>query len=130
MNNMSKQRLAIMIAGAVGIIAIFLPWASVAGFSGNGMDGGDGWITLAGFAAAIGLCFVGDQSEVVDAKFKWGIVAAGAACAVVGLINLISVLSEPAVFGVSLSPGIGLFLTLIAGVAVAALGFKGDEWLK
>jgi len=130
MNNLHKQKLAIIAAGAIGIIAVFLPWISIVGISGNGMDGGDGWITLIGFAAAIGLCFVGNQSEAVEGNFKWGIVGAGAVCAAVGLFNLISVISEPAIFGVSPSPGIGLFLTLIAGVAVAALGFKGNEWLK
>jgi Na+/H+ antiporter NhaC len=36
---MSKQRKMILIAAAIGIVSMFLPWVSVFGFSVNGMNG-------------------------------------------------------------------------------------------
>ena len=42
---MHKQRMALMLAAAAGIVATFLPWATVMGMTINGTVG-DGWITL------------------------------------------------------------------------------------
>ena len=66
---MSKQRKMILIAAAVGIISIFLPWTSFAGFTANGFRGG-GIIVFICFLAAGFLSYTGDQSANLN-KMNW-----------------------------------------------------------
>ena len=130
-----KQRLALIIAAAVGIISVFLPWATVnAGFLGrisvNAFEGWDGWAIILMLAGALSIAFVGDRNESIDfsvPRSKWGLVATGALCAIIALINLIDVVSTPSIMGVSASPGIGVFLAIIAGAGVAVIPFLNPE---
>ncbi len=122
---MHKQRLFIVIAGAVGVLSAFLPWARVSlfGFSTsvNGIDGGDGWLSLALFGAAIGLVLVtGDKKLVLEGTMKKAVAGIGAGAAAFMLIELLRIGFQFASFGV--------YFSLLAGVAVMAVPFviKGD----
>jgi len=124
---MHKQRLIIIAVAVVGLISIFLPWATAEGWgetdTANGLnDLFNGMFALIGFAAAAGLAFVGDQKKPVTDMFKWGVVAAGALAAIIALIDLLDIMSTDATgFGIDYDPSFGLFLTLIAGVVIAAV---------
>jgi hypothetical protein len=122
---MHKQRLFIVIAGAVGVLSAFLPWARVSlfGFSTsvNGIDGGDGWLSLALFGAAIGLVLAtGDKKLVLEGTMKKAVAGIGAGAAAFMLIELLRIGFQFASFGV--------YFSLLAGVAVMAVPFviKGD----
>jgi hypothetical protein len=122
---MHKQRIAVIAAGAIGIIATFLPWASISifgqTFSVSG-TAGDGWISLGIFAAAIGMAVKGDdRAAEMDDKTRKAVAILGGVAAAYMLIELVGLI------GFQFS-GIGVYLGLIAGIGVAAIPFviKGD----
>ena len=125
--NMHKQRLVILVLAAIGAISAFLPWATieVSGWGVTIRDSvsgiqGDGLITLLAFIAAGVLAFLGEQKELVttEDKFKWGVVGTGALAALVAIIAMINVSSVPLS-----SVGWGVFLSILAGGAIAAIPF-------
>lgn len=118
---MHKQRLGVIVAAALGIVSAFLPWAKVSLFgmsiSAKGTDGGDGFLTIALFAVAGIFAFLGtDRTKAIDAgKVK--------TVAIMGAVITVFMLLELLVFiGFSYS-GIGVYLSLIAGLAVLAVPF-------
>jgi len=121
----NKQRLAVIIAAAVGIISTFLPWLTVDALfmriHASGIDGWRGWLVILVLAGAIAIALLGDRKKVIDLsddKFKWGLVATGGITAIVALFFFINVAGTPLT-----SIGIGVFLAIIAGAAVAAVPF-------
>lgn len=110
---MSKQRIVVLVVSIVGIVAAFLPWATIVLFgvsvSASGIEG-DGVITLILFAVAAILCFVGKRAEPLG-KTKF-------VCAGVGLVSVIV-----AAFALSEFSGIGLFLTILAGIVLCVMSF-------
>lgn len=126
---MHKQRLFIAIAGAIGVVSAFLPWASVSfgpfSTSVSGTQGGDGWVSLAIFAAAIGIsAAAGDKNSELDAKMKKAVAGIGGAAVAFMAYELISILGA----GFGASVGIGIWLSLVAGLGVLVVPFavKGD----
>ena len=124
---MHKQRLFIVIAASVGIIAAFFPWVSIFIFSFSGISseaGSGGLITLALFGAAGGIAIAtGDRANELEAKMKKSVAGIGAA--VFGyLLYYMFIRAE----GMLSAMGTGVWLTLIAGLVVLALPFivKGD----
>lgn len=122
---MHKQRLFIVVAGAVGVLSAFLPWARVSMFgfstSASGIDGGDGWLSLALFGAAIGLALTnGDKKLVLEGTMKKAVAGIGAGVTAFMLIELLRIGFDFASFGV--------YLSILAGAAVMAIPFviKGD----
>ena len=126
---MHKQRLFIVVAGAIGVIAAFLPWASAdlgpfGSISVSGTDGGDGWILVALCAAAIGLAVSqGDKNNELDAKMKKAVAGLGGVATALMLYEVFDVMSTALV-----QAGMGLWLGLLAGIGVLAIPFviKGD----
>ena len=128
---MNKQRLIVVVVAAVGILAALLPWSRIdVGLLGtlsiNGTNTTDGFLTIAVFAATIGVCFaVGDKEAPLEAPVNWIVTGLGAAGFIISLLALIGVIT---LTGVSI--GFGLLLSVLAGAGVAALGFKGNELIK
>jgi peptidoglycan/LPS O-acetylase OafA/YrhL len=114
---MSKQRKMILIASAVGFIALFLPWASFFGISVNGMRGW-GIVLFLCFLGAGVLAFMGDQTKNLDIK-SWtlALIAGGVAA----LVMVISFLSSLDVLGYM---SIGFYLALAAAVALPVLTYQ------
>ena len=128
LKKMSKQRLILIGAALLGAISAFLPWATASALgitqSTSGTSANDGIITLIAFIAAGVLAVLGNREEAVtENKFKYGIVAAGAAGAAIAIINLIDINNTPSIMGVGLSVGIGIYLTILAGAALIAVPF-------
>jgi uncharacterized membrane protein len=113
---MSKQRKFILIAAAVGIIAMFLPWIQIS-FMGitagsiNGMHGG-GILVFLCFAACGAITLVGDQTRPLD-KTMWmvSLIASGLA-ALIMVINFLRALDAISFFSV------GFYLAIVASLAV------------
>jgi hypothetical protein len=122
---MHKQRLFIVIAAAVGILSAFLPWARVSMFgmsvSANGMDGGDGWLSLGLFAAAAGLAIAGgDRNLALEGSTKKAVAGIGAGVTAFMVFELFYIGFSWASYGV--------YLSILAGAAIMAVPFviKGD----
>ena len=78
---MSKQRKFILIAAAVGFIAMFLPWINISFFgissSLNGMHD-KGILVFICFVVAGVLAYTGDQTKNLDKKNWFIVLIAGA----------------------------------------------------
>jgi len=126
-----KQRLAVIVVAVLGLISVFLPWATVrtgifGNISVNAMEGWDGWAVIILMAGAIGLAIRGTRNEELDfsvSQTKWGLIASGGASALIAVMNLIDVARIPSVMGITTSVGIGAILCLLAGAAIAAVPF-------
>ena len=113
------KNLIITIGGGIGVIATFLPWATVSilGIS-QSVSGtnGDGWFTLALFAAAIVLVSIKFKEELPQG-FKIAISAVCGLAALVGIFEIFNVNSNT--YGMA-SVGFGVYLVILAGAACAA----------
>lgn len=122
---MSKQRIILLITSIIGMVATFLPWASVLGISvsGTGAAGqpGDGWLTLGIFAVPLIISIIGERTEPLG-KTKFACVVAGVINTIIGIIKITDLNSVGGgMFGVSI--GFGLYLLIIAGVGVCVVSF-------
>lgn len=136
---MHKQKIVIIIAALIGGIGTFLPWAEIP-FVGsiNGTEG-DGWITLGLFAVPLLLALLSksDHSlrsvKLVIASIT-SLLAAG-----VGLIDLNEMTSTTggddifsALVGEMINVGPGLYVIIVAGIALPVLAFllQGPKPIK
>ena len=120
---MSKQRKFILIAAAVGIIAVFLPWISIGAFgvkeSQNGFHS-YGIVVFLAFAVAVVISLIGDQTKTLDQSMWMVALVAGVIAALFTLI-FFSRLNDA--FGI-VDPGFGIWISFIA-----AAGVIGAAWL-
>ena len=123
---MNKQRKFILIAAAVGILGMFLPWIKVYFFSYNGMHG-SGFLAFLAFAGAGVVAFLGDQTKALEKTFWFVALACGALATLIVLWNLIDALGNGGASVLS----IGIYIAAIGavGVLLAAYLFRspGDS---
>ena len=132
-HTMNKQRKFILIAAAIGLIAMFLPWFSISIFgystSVSGMHG-SGLLVFACFVGAGVLAFLGDQTKALDKTFWFIALACGALATLIVVWNFIDA-SSSKYGGMGASIGIGFYLAGVAaiGVLLAAYMFRspGDS---
>jgi thiol:disulfide interchange protein len=120
---MSKQRKYILIAAAVGIISVFLPWITIGAFGMSESQNGFhsyGIVVFLAFAVAIAISLFGDQTRTLD-QTMWMIILVAGAVAALFTILFFTNLNDA--FGV-VSAGFGLWIAL-----VAAIGVLGSAWL-
>jgi uncharacterized membrane protein len=125
---MNKQRKFILIAAAVGVIAMFLPWVRIEFFGiSNSVNGFHdiGFLIFLCFVGAGVVAFLGDQTKSLDKTFWFIALACGGVAALIMVINFIRALD------VLSYVSIGFYLALLAslGVLGAAYMFRspGDS---
>jgi NADH:ubiquinone oxidoreductase subunit 6 (subunit J) len=128
---LNKQRKMILIAAAVGLISVFLPWIKLsAGMFGQevvseSVNGFHGWGILAflAFAVACVISLLGDQTKTLD-KTMWIVALAGGAVALISVV--ISLLNSPAgeAMLADIKFGFGIWIAL-----AASLGTIGAAWM-
>ena len=118
------------------ILAAFLPWATASAkiggtsisSSASGIDGSDGWLTLVAALIAGGVAIAAAviTTTGVPLRLISGIVATVAGLGITGLAgyDLANVVKLTSTYSsmVDVSAGIGLYLTLLAGIAMLGLG--------
>lgn len=119
---------ALLAAGAIAI-GSFLPWASAgAGLfkaSGSGIEGGDGWITLAiGAAAAV----VAIQALLRSQRpHPVLMISAGTAALAMAILEVVNILNRPgtSLYGVQIkaSPDLGLLAIASGGIGLVVVAF-------
>jgi peptidoglycan/LPS O-acetylase OafA/YrhL len=128
---MHKQRLFILIASGAGVLGLLLTWFSIdSGFfsySQNGFSSGwTGWGTLLAIGAAAGLIFkTDDKNLVLDSQTKKMVAGAGLAVIVLPLLAILVVKMQTG--GQFINLGMGLFICMLSGLAIAALPFAIKE---
>lgn len=122
---MNKQRIAILVAAAAGMLGTFLPWVTVP-FIGsiNGTEG-DGYITLALYAVTLGLMLAGNRTLPVSGGMMWGALAPALIASAIGIWKLVdfnsAVSDNP--FASAISIGVGLYIVALAGIIATVLAF-------
>lgn len=125
-SGVSGQRVVLMIAAAAGMVGTFLPWINVPIVGAVPGTKGDGWITFGIFAVAL-FSMLGDAPgmgrRIWIALVGAGAVAVGGYDAAGISARKAEVAAEGGRFGEALanavSIGAGLYLVIIAGLAVA-----------
>src|SRR5688572_4929719 len=87
---MHKQRIGVLVAAALGMIATFLPWlhAPIVGTVAGTV--GDGWVSFALFAIALILAILGNRSLSMSSGNRMGAVVLGLLAAVYGIWKYMS----------------------------------------
>jgi len=116
---MNKQRLAILAAAAVGVLATFLPWAGAMGFTVSGIQipGGNKFFGIANlvlFGVALALSLLGDRASKLEGSNRTLAAAAGIAAGVLAIITV----CRP-YYG-----GLGVWLAILAGIALPIVAAK------
>lgn len=118
---MSKQRKMILLAAAVGVIAMFLPWWSISlGIFGSGsVNGlhGEGLVVFLCFVAAGVLAYMGDQTKNLDRTNWMFTLIAGGVASLIMIIRFISWLD------ILNALSIGFYLALAASVAIVTFAY-------
>jgi peptidoglycan/LPS O-acetylase OafA/YrhL len=119
---MNKQRKFVLIAAAIGIISMFLPWISFFGFTINGMHGSGILVFLCFIVSGI-IALLGDQTRNLD-KTMWGItLIAGAIALLVILYFLIDSSGNSNLFGSATGFSFGFYLSGLAAIGVLASAY-------
>ncbi|MFM7758862.1 MAG: hypothetical protein ACKO6J_08005 [Crocinitomicaceae bacterium] len=89
MKEFCDQKKYLVIAAAVGIIASFLPWASISGIISqrvNGLDG-DGKLTIVLFAVAGYFVIKGNKNEELSGNALYVVIGAFGLAGLIGLYD-------------------------------------------
>lgn len=113
---MSKQRKMVLIAAAVGVISMFLPWVSVSGYSVNGMHGWGVLVFICLLAAGF-LAFTGNQTANLDRTAWMAVLIAGGIASLIMVINFLRSLDGLGYVS------IGFYGALAASIGVLAFAF-------
>jgi hypothetical protein len=129
---LTKQRLAIIIASAIGIISVFLPWRVAiiwgVGVRQSGISiGAYGAVALLIFAAPIVFALLGNIRARIPQLYEILSGVAGGLGVLWGIIVIVIINTE--LVGLTRA-GFGVFLLIIAGLAVAAAAFLMPRFIK
>lgn len=120
---MHASRIALLIAALAGMVCTFLPWASVPLLGSVYGTRGDGWISFVVCVGALLVSLIGNRVSALSTAGMILSTICGVAAALVGLVDLINLNQRLAEnpFGDAVSIGPGLYLLIVAGVAIAVV---------
>jgi hypothetical protein len=142
-----RQRFAILCGAGVGVLSAFLPWVSFGGFTASGVDDWEGWLVIALFLPGIVLALMGTKTAALVENARLGVSIPAGLAALFGAYKLIRIQSSVRDFNSalrdgprigdmpkdnpfgplidamnsSIHAGVGLYLVVLAGIAVAVL---------
>ena len=125
---MNRQRKLILIASAIGIVSVFLPWITISMFGMNqSINGFHGWGILAflAFVATGVITLIGNQTSALD-KGLWFLAIAGGAVALVSVIIAIASSSGSPDGGLGLvdaGSGIGTYIAIATSLAIVIIAW-------
>ena len=133
---MNQQRLAILIAAGLGALATFMPWVKAPFIGTIAGSQGDGWVTLALFSVAIVVSLLSDKTKRVEGGALYAAVIPPIIAALIGIQKISyfsSIMAEmeadmgdnpfAMALGATVSIEFGLYLIVLAGIAVPALAY-------
>ena len=135
---MNKQRLAILIAAGLGVLATFLPWVKVPIIGTIDGTKGDGWITLVLFAVPLTISFLNDKTKAIEGGMLYGAIIPSLIAGIIGIWKIIDFNSKMSdigdnpfakALGATVSIEFGLYLLVLVGIGlpIAAFLIKDKE---
>ncbi len=122
--NMHKQRIALLIACGIGIIATFLPWVNAPFIGSVSGSAGDGWFSFTFFTIAGIICLFGNRANMIKKGQVIAVIFFALLSVALGiwkLIDISSIIGRDNIFSASVTPGIGLFAIILAGIALPVI---------
>jgi len=120
---MNKQRKWMLIAAAVGVISMFLPWVKISlfgiGGSQNGMHGNGVMVFICFLVAGI-IALMGNQSKALDRTMWMGALAAAGLAAILMIVNFFRITGNAYM---SEFIGIGFYLAVIASISLLVVTY-------
>ena len=140
---MNQQRLAILIAAGLGALATFMPWIRVPFIGTIAGSQGDGWYTLALFSVAIVVSLLSDKTKRIEGGALYAAIIPSIIAALIGIQKISYFSSMMAdmkadmgdnpfamALGATVSIEFGLYLLVLAGLAVPALAYLINDKQK
>lgn len=130
---MNKQRIAILIAAGLGVLSTFMPWVTMP-FIGsiNGMHE-VGWTILILFIIPLIISLTGDKKVALKGGLLYAAIIPSIIAGIIGIWKMVELKTEFSnemgdnpftdLFEASVSIGLGLYLVVIAGIALPILAF-------
>ncbi len=123
---MNKQRIIVLVASGIGLLSCLMTWAtasiSVVNISMSGVKSGwGGKIAFLGFALAIVFALLGDRNQPIEKDKKKFVMIAGIIAFLITLLSMLGMSFGEGSQYVTL--GIGIYLSLLAGIVVTAIPF-------
>jgi len=123
--SLPKSSIVIAIISAIGAIGVFLPWFSVSmGLFGSitvsGISRTWGLLTFLAFAGAIATSLFSKQMKLNEAISKNLPLYTGGGALLFSAISFIRILTS----GYAGAAGFGLYISLLAGIALVLIGFN------
>ena len=132
-----NQRLVILVAATLGMLATFLPWVHVPILGAVSGTRGIGWITLLFFVAPLKYSLTGDKAAPVRGIERWFAAIGAGVASLIALGKIIDVqrlVAELArenefteAFSASVEIGVGLYLVVAAGAAIVIAAWALDD---
>jgi len=135
---MHRQRQFILLTAAVGMLCTFLPWVTIPILGSISGTKGDGWLTFALFFIPLLIVLLGEKSQSISGKKLTAVILPAALASILGIWKIIDFNNKMGsargndafsqFMGASVSIGVGLYLLVIAGIAltVVAIRFKDE----
>lgn len=131
------QKLALAVASVLGILATFMPWATLPVVGTIYGTAGDGWVTLALFVPALVLAFRGDRLSPLQGWTRYAAAVPAGLAGLIGIQKIVGVGSMFAEmvdevgdnpFGLAMAAAaqgstrthFGLYLLFLAGASIVA----------
>ena len=140
---MNQQRLAILIAAGLGALATFMPWIRAPFIGTIAGSQGDGWYTLALFSVAIVVSLLSDKTKRIEGGALYAAIIPSIIAALIGIQKISHFSSMMAdmkadmgdnpfamALGATVSIEFGLYLLVLAGLAVPALAYLINDKQK
>jgi len=132
---MNRQRVLIAVTAGVGMLCTFLPWVTIPIFGSISGARGDGWITFALFLVALLMALLsGDKERPLTGKLLPAVLAPAVLAAGIGIWKIIDFNQKMGsslgqddfskFMGASVSIGFGLYLLVIAGIALVVVAVR------
>ena len=127
---MNRQRKFILIAAAIGIISVFLPWVTLSVFGmSKSINGFHGWgiLVFLAFVAAVVIPLIGNQTLALDKSFWFMALACGAIALLSVIIAIASTASPDGGLGfveTGIGPGTWMAIAMAAAIVLFAWLFK------
>jgi len=120
---MNPQRVWVCIAAGLGILSALLPWVSIGLVSVSGTSGGDGLIVIGLFVVGLITALSHPRGEPLGRGGRTTVLLVGLLGAGVGGWKIVQV-GEASRGMFRASPGVGLYLMIVAGLAMFILGLR------
>lgn len=130
--DMHRQKLALLCAAGVGVLATFLPWVHVPIIGSISGSSGAGWVTLALFIPAIVLCLIGVKDVPLIAGQRLGATIPAGIAGLIALSKIFSLnstlIDNP--YAASIQIGIGVYLVIVAAIGIIVVAWVLEKTSK